>query len=457
MTASETIADWALGLRLEDVPDRAVSAAHIHLLDGIGCAIAAARRDEVPFALAVARRFSAPPEATVIGSGDRLPAPAAALANGSLVHALDFDDTHQGALVHATAAVLPAAFAVGEEVSARGADVLAACIAGYEVVIRLGAAVTHGFHARGFHATSVCGVFAAALAASRLMQLGPAETVNALGLAGSQASGSLEFLNTASSTKQLHPGFSGMAGVMAARLAADGADGPASILEGEHGLYRSFAGQEVNPEALTDGLGTRWETERITVKPYPVCQLSHASLDALAKVLPEIPEASRVERVEFAVPPESIPIVCEPVETKLRPRTPYEGKFSLQYCAAAMLVDRGISLETFDPPGLQRPELLEVASRVVHRALEFDGAPADAPGIVEVTLEGGRTLLGEVPRSRGGPDAPLSDDELRAKFTANAAGAQEAEKLGTMLLRLEELPALSPVVAATAVGAPAMT
>jgi 2-methylcitrate dehydratase PrpD len=424
MTAAETFATWALGLRLDDVPGDVAHAASRHLLDGLGCAIAAVRTGAAPFATALAPAAGAPVEM-------------AAFANGVLVHALDYDDTHAGALVHATAAVLPAAFAVGEAAGSSGAEVLCAAITGYEVVIRLGAAVTHGFHARGFHATSVCGVFGAALVASRLLGLSERATVNALGIAGSAAAGSLEFLNTGSSTKQLHPGFSAMNGVAAARLAHAGAEGPDTIFEGPHGLYRSYLGVDVDPAALTEGLGRRWETTRITIKPYPACQLSHASLDALRAC--GAFEPADVERITFAVPDGVSTIVCgKPV-----PRTPYEGKFSLEYCAGALLADGDLTVASFEPEALERADVLGLAARVLWSDRPFDGAPADAPGICEVKLRDDTVMRGEVAKSRGGPDAPLSDDEVRAKFSANGG----ADALADDLLSLVEQPSIAQVLA----------
>lgn len=446
-TAAETFAGWALDLRLDDVPAEAQRAACRHLLDGIGCAIASVRLDAVPFAIETAARFSAPEEATVLGDGHRAPAPIAALANGTLVHGLDFDDTHQAALVHATAAVLPAALAVGEETGATGAEVLAAAIAGYEIVIRLGAAFPHAFHARGFHATSVCGVFAAAAVAARLAGLDAAEAADAFGIAGSQAAGSLEFLQTGSSTKQLHPGLSAAAGINAARLAAAGAEGPASILEGPYGLYRSYLGEDVDPDVLTEGLGRRWEVQRITIKPYPACQLVHAPLDALATVLDRIPDPDAVETMTFTVPEGSVPIVCEPAEAKRAPRTPYEGKFSLAYCAAAMVHDRSITVSSFGIEQLARPAVVELAARVGSITGDHAGPPADAPGMVEVVLRDGTTLHGEVAASKGGPDTPLSDAELLAKFEANV-GRDGARDLADAVLALAEQPSLKPVIEA---------
>lgn len=443
--AAEALADWALGVALQDIPSDVRAAACRHLLDGLGVGIAAARRGAAAAAVAVATHEGEGP-ATVIGRGDRAPSPMAALANGALVHALDYDDTHAEALVHATAAVLPAALAVGEETGASGAEMLVACVTGYETVTRLGAAVRHGFHARGFHATSVCGVFSSALVASRLMGLGVRETVNALGVAGSLASGSLEFLSTGSSTKQLHPGLAGMSGILAARLAAAGAEGPATILEGEYGLYRSFAGAGVDPGELVSGLGERWETRRITIKPYPACQLVHASLDALRAVA-AIGDPGGIEQIVFAVPRDSVPIVCEPAGIKGRPRTPYEAKFSLPFAAAALLLDGAMDLDSFERT--DRPDVLGLAARVVYRESDFPGPPAEAPGEVEVRLRDGRVLRGSVAGSRGGPDRPLSDDEVLEKFRSNHGGP-DAGRLAAMVGGLSDLPDVRALGSASA-------
>ncbi|HEX9776359.1 MAG TPA: MmgE/PrpD family protein [Actinomycetota bacterium] len=424
MTIAQDLAAWGLGSI--DAPAEVRRAAARHLIDGYGCALAAARRGDMRAAVRLAVA-DAGDDAGVIGSDARAAAPVAALANGALVHALDYDDTHTEALVHATAAVLPTVLAVGEETGASHEAMLGAAIAGYEVVIALGSAVRHGFHARGFHATSVCGVFASALIAARLYGLRESRAVDALGIAGSMAAGSLEFLSTGSSTKQLHPGIAGMNGITAARLAGAGAEGPASIIEGEHGLFRLYAGATV--ESLSP-LGSTWETTRITIKPYPACQLSHASLDALLAA--GVP-ADDVASLTFELPADSIAIVCEPAEVKRAPRTPYEGKFSLPYCAAALLLDGGLTLESFDPAALARAGVLQLAEGVSARPRLFDGAPADAPGIVEARMLDGQIVRAEVPTSRGGPSHPLTDDELLTKFEANAGGT-EAGPLVAFLL-----------------------
>ena len=451
MTVSRAFAEWALDLSLADIPEDVIAVAKRHLLDGLGCALGAARLGEVPFAISAARSIREPAEATVIGAGHRLPAPMAALANGALVHALDYDDTHREALVHPTSAVLPSAFAVGEQYGTSGAEILATVIAGYEVLIRLGAATQHGFHARGFHATSVAGVFSSALIASLLSKGDVDVIVDALGIAGSMASGSLEFLNTGSSTKQLHPGLAGMNGVLAARLAAEGGSGPSSIFEGSKGLFKAFADTEIDPSAITEGLGSRWETSRMSVKPYPVCQLSHASLDALASVRDQI-DLDLLESILFDVPADSVDIVCEPSEAKQQPRSSYEAKFSLPFCAATLLLEGSVGPDSFTHAGLSSLETQRLASKVEYRTTQTDGPAAEAPGRVEVKVSDGRVIVGEVKASRGGESSPLSDDEVKRKFLTNCGDAFDGNAIAELISRFDQLDDLSELMLLTKQG-----
>jgi 2-methylcitrate dehydratase PrpD len=421
-TVAARLAEWAVGLRPEDIPAPVAHAARRHLLDGLGDALASARAGVVDAAVAVAGGLGGPAESTVLATGERVSAPAAALANGALVHGLDFDDTHAGGLVHATAVVAPAALAVGEQVDADGAALLTAAVVGYETICRVAAASPHGFHARGLHATQVAGTLAAAAVAAKLMGLDAATTTQALGIAGSSSGGLLEFLSTGASTKQLHPGSAAMNGILAARLAAAGATGPESVLEGPHGIYAALSARPADVESVVEGLGERWETTRITIKPYPSCQLMHVTLDALREVL--VP-ADEVVEVVAQVHPDSASIVCEPAEVKVAPRTSYDAKFSLPWSVAAMLVDGDVTVATYDLDSVLRPEVAELSARVRTVVTSGEGVAADAAGEVEVRLRDGSVRVGRVPRSQGGPDAPLTDEALLAKFLANSDGRDD--------------------------------
>lgn len=454
MSISQDIADWALALRLDDVPEEVKVAACSYLLDGLGTASAAARTNAADPALTVARALGGPPQATILAGNateSKVGAPAAALANGVLVHALDFDDTHAGGLVHATAPVLPAVLAVGEETCATGADVLAAAIVGLETVCRLGAVVPHGFHARGLHPTAICGVFAAALAAARLYHLSARQTVNALGIAGSQAGGLMEFLNSSASTKQLHPGFAAHNGVLAARLAAAGATGPESVFEGEYGLYHALLGRRIDSPQLVAELGKRWELSRTTIKPYPACQLSHAALDAAAKVRTQLDTHSitQIKEIEVEIHPDAATVVCGP--GKEHPLSSYAAKFSMPWCVAALLIDGSLSLDTFDR--VNRPDVITLAKRIRHKRIDFGGVASDQPGTISVLLTDGTRHTAHVRRSAGGPDDPNINTLVHTKALANLGSGNAARTIDSFMTDLAKQPTLTRLIAALQVAA----
>jgi 2-methylcitrate dehydratase PrpD len=451
MTVAEQLSEWAVSLVRSDIPDPVQHAATRHLLDGLGTAIAARRDNVVEPAVIVATGLGGPPEATLLGNRAKVSAPAAALGNGALVHGLDFDDTHAGGLVHATAAVLPSVLAVGEQVGASGAQVLSAAVAGYETVCRIAMASPHGFHARGLHATAVAGVFSAAIVAARLMGQDARTATQALGIAGSSAAGLLEFLSTGASTKQLHPGSAGLAGILAARLAAAGATGPVTVLEGQHGIYATLSDRPADPTVVTAGLGQSWEVTRITIKPYPSCQLMHAALDAVSAAVARAPfTAADVASVTVDVHPDSAAVVCEPALTKVAPRTTYDAKFSLPWSIAALLADGGVGVATYSPESIARPQVAELAGRVRSRVGDGAGVAADAAGRAEITLTDGRTVVGEVPRSLGGPLSPLDDGALLAKFLRNAGDGPASRELADRVGHLADEPDLRSILDLTA-------
>jgi 2-methylcitrate dehydratase PrpD len=428
-TAATKLADFASGLQIDDVPPPVAAAAKLHLLDALGCGLAALGLGDGDHVRAAAAEEAGQGPASAIGITAGLPPGEAALVNGTLCHALDFDDTHSAAVAHVTVAVAPAALAEGQAQGASGAQLLAALLAGSEVTIRLGAAAGSAFHARGFHPTAVCGTFGAAAAAARLRGLDAATTARALGIAGSMASGVLEFLADGSDTKRLHPGWAACAGLHAARLAAYGASGPTTVIEGRAGLYATHLGRRDIPiERELSDLGSRWETPNIAFKPFPACHYLHASVDASAEAAGgRRLRAADVEEIVAEVPEAALALVLEPVESKLSPRTAYEAKFSLPYSVAAMLVHGRVDVTTYTDRAITDPDVLELARLVDYRVREFPTADHAFPGAVRIRLRDGEELTAELPHQRGAPEYPMTEDEVRDKFRANAALVLPAE------------------------------
>jgi 2-methylcitrate dehydratase PrpD len=424
-TAAQTFAAFSSSLTLEQVPAEVTQAAKLHLLDTLGCGLAAHALDVAPAAREALTESGVAGPATAIGVRGGLPSADAALINGVTCHALDYDDTHTGAIAHISVAVAPAALAAGQAAGAPGADVLAAIIGGNEIVTRLGLTVGSAFHARGFHPTSICGVFGATAAAAAVWGLDRVATVNALGIAGSMASGLLEYLADGSSTKRLHPGWAAHAGIIASRLAAHGASGPASVIEGRFGLYSAFVQRdETDIVAQAADLGVRWETPRIAFKPYPACHYVHASLDALAQLVAEHPlPIDDIEEIVALSTEAGVSLVLEPLADKHRPRSEYEAKFSLPYSLASLLIRGKVDVSTYTDAAIADEDVLQLAGKVRYDVKEYPTFPQALPGGVRVKLRDGRTLQAELDHQRGGPENPMTDAQVREKFRANASFA----------------------------------
>ena len=273
MTAAEKIAAWATALDLDDVPADVAEHAKLHLLDALGCGLAAHATGVAAEGRTTMDELGGEPQATVIGSGRRLPAANAAFANAMLCHGLDFDDTHSDSVSHVTTVVGPAALAAGEQHGASGREVLAAVVAGNEVTCRVGMAASGEFHRRGFHPTAICGIFGGVAAVAAVTRLDPETTASAFGIAGSFAGGLFAYLADGTPTKPMHAAWAAHGAQLAARLAQHGAAGPPSVLEGKFGLYHAFLGAAegtVDIDAQLADLGSRWETPRIAYKPFPV-------------------------------------------------------------------------------------------------------------------------------------------------------------------------------------------
>jgi 2-methylcitrate dehydratase PrpD len=414
-SAAARLAAFALELAHEEIPEDVRSAAKQHLLDALGCGLAAVALGEGVAGRIVAGETAGLEQATLIGSAARVPAPSAALANGMLIHALDFDDTHAEAVAHVSAVVVPAALAVAEEVGADGRELLVALVAANEIVTRIGAAASGEFHARGFHPTPIAGIFGAAAAAARLGGVGLEATVSAFGIAGSMASGLFAYLDDGTATKPIHAGWAAHAGILAARLAAAGAEGPPNVLEGRFGLFDAFLGRVPDLQRAVSDLGTRWETPRIAYKPYPACHFCHGALGAAASLDLDPDE---VGEIVATVPRGAVDVVLEPAVAKVAPRTPYEAKFSLQYSLAALVAHGGVGTQTYTEEAILDPAVRALAGRVRYEVGEF---PSSFGGAVDVRLDDGRVLRAGLPHPAGAPENPLGDAAVLAKFRDNAA------------------------------------
>ena len=442
---SEDLARFAGAFSTDRIPAAVTARAKHLILDAVGIALASTTYDFAHRAMTAISGLAGSGDSAVIGMPARLPLRDAALVNGILVHGLDFDDTHSGGVIHATASVLPTVLAVGARQRASGREMLAAYVLGVEVAARLGAVAKGAFHQVGFHPTGLIGAFACTLAAGRLMGLGEKQLVMAQGLTLSAGSGSLEFLEDGAWNKRFHPGWAAVAGITAAALAQQGFVGAKRAYEGRFGLYASHLQNHFDPANLalaTAGLGETWELLQVAVKPYPACHFVHACVDAAVALVHEQKlDPGEIERVQALVPAEVVKTVCEPAANKRRPANSYDAQFSIPFTVAAALRRGRFTLDELEDEALGDPAILALADRVNYEIDPATTFPRHYTGEVIVTTRGGRTFRHREAVNRGNGERPLSEAAIIEKFHANAARAvsrDRARQVETLLLSLDE-------------------
>ncbi|MBI2348791.1 MAG: MmgE/PrpD family protein [Deltaproteobacteria bacterium] len=441
---SEKVGAFVRGLRLEEVPAEAVDKAKLVVLDTLGIALVSSTMDFGRMALDVASVLGGARESRLIGTRRKVAAANAVLANGTLAHGLDYDDTLEGAIVHTGCCGAITALAVGEALGASGKRVLEAAVAGMEVMCKVGLAAPGKFHARGFHPTALCATFGAAAAAGKLYKLESSRWTDAFGICGSQSSGIIEYLADGSWTKRLHPGWSAHGGIIAVLLARRGFRGPASVFEGRHGFYRAFgAGEEGADLDRLAELGKSWEIPRLAFKSYPCGSISHPYMDCALKLREKYSfRPEQIEEITCRVAEGTVHRLWEPIQEKQRPSSSYGAKFSLPYSVAVMLVRGKAGLEEFSDKAIRDPEILAVAQKVRYELDLTIDYPRHFSGHVRLRLKDGTVREESQPHPRGGLESPLPPEEIEEKFRANAAFALpkgKVEKIVSAVRKLEKL------------------
>ena len=417
------IAEFAVALDQDSIPARVRERARIQMLDAIGVGLAANAYPFAARAIAGIQALGGAGDCSVLGRVERLPLRDAALANGILIHGLDFDDTHLASIVHATAACLPCALSLGEQIDAHGRDMLVAYAAGMEVAIRIGAAVKGGFHHAGFHATGIVSHFSSAIVAGKLLGLSADQLVSAQGIAASTAAGVQVFLEEGAWTKRFHPGWGAVAGITAARLAQHGFVGPSRPYDGKFALLETHLqahAREADSGLIADALGERWDLAGTAIKPYPACHFVHGAADAALMLREELPDARAIRSVRILLPAPTLPIVAEPAADKAAPQTDYAAKFSAPFVIAACLLRGRFGLAELEPASLADAEILALCARSRCDADPDTAFPTYFSGGVEVELADGRTLRRHVRVNSGAGDRALDAAGASAKFLAAA-------------------------------------
>jgi 2-methylcitrate dehydratase PrpD len=419
VAVAEKLAAQALALDPDAIPAEVLARAEELLIDVVGLCVAARNTDYIR---AVVAGVDAGGPCTAIGHAQTFSAEAAALINGTATHGEDFDDTFEGGPVHSSTVIGPAVLAAAERFGCDGRDVLAGFIAGVETLCRLSMVIPKAIHKSGFHPTAVLGAMGATLAVARTMRLTQRQTVDALGIAGSMASGIIEYLAEGAWTKRMHAGWAAQVGIQAARFGQQGFLGPRTVFEGTHGLFYGFARSAAGDYGvLTRDFGRDWYMSRITFKPYATGTMNQPYADC----------ALRLAKKEFAAE-DVVDVLCEtaegyvhrlwdPLPAKQRPANEYAAKFSAPFNIAVAFVTGGAGLAAFTEETVRDERILALASKVKYVVDPNNPYPKAYTGHVRMTLKDGRVFEERQPHIRGGAQEPLTRAEIEDKCRRNCA------------------------------------
>jgi 2-methylcitrate dehydratase PrpD len=406
MKVTERLACYVLETSYPSFPKEVVHQGKRCFLDLLGVALGGAKQPLTRILLKTVKDFGGKPQATILGHGLKTNVMNAALVNGAMAHALDYDDTHSGSLGHPSAPLIPAVLAVAEWKGLSGKSALEAFILGFEVETRIGLGMGMKHYDRGWHATSTFGRFGAAVAAGKLLGLSLEEMKIALGLAGTQAAGLRLVFGTM--TKPFHPGKCAFDGVLSAILAQRGFTCAPNIIEGKKG-YWEVLGDDSNLEPMVKDLGKKYEVLKNTFKPYAACLLTHPTIDAILEM-----------RNKYNLKPEDVEAIscdvgkfCLDSAGQVEPKTGLSGKFSTYYCAALALAEGVAGENMFTDKKVLDPKMVALRKKVKAKVIP---GYKDTEAKVTITAKGGKKYSAYVDTPKGDPRNPPTDEELENKF-----------------------------------------
>jgi 2-methylcitrate dehydratase PrpD len=422
MDIARTYAEYARDLRYEDLPPGVVDHAKKLILDIVANSIGGHEwMASGPKIVDGVRRLNRNQGgATVLATGEQMAPEWAVLANGSMAHSLDYDNHHAKGVIHAGSSVVNAALAAGEENGSTGKELITAVVIGYEIACRLAMALgPHSSHEMGFHPTGTCATFASSAIIGRLRGSGADAIENAMGLNGSQAAGSMQYVVNGAWNKRTHPGLAAHAGFIAVTLAEAGFIGAAEVFEGKQGFFQGYALRPI-PEMATATLGAEYETMNVAIKPYSLCRYTHQTLELLIGLTRDEGLASEdVRSILIEVPTYGLQLVGSPIEAKRNPSSAVDAQFSAPFAAALALTERRAGLDTFtrvleDGFSDEFRRLLSITD--VRRADDLDAIhPEFWPGRITVETESG-TIERYAKHMRGEAEIPMSFDDVAAKL-----------------------------------------
>jgi 2-methylcitrate dehydratase PrpD len=447
---TEKLARFVIETRVTDIPKDVLAGARDALIDTVGVALAGTLEPAAEIALRWVTYLGAKPQASVWGQNVSTSPSEAAFANGISAHALDFDDSLPSLRGHPSATMVPAALAVAETCGSSGAQVLAAYALGLEIAGKLGRAMGQGHYLRGWHSTATIGAFSSTAVVARLWGLDTAQLQTAWGLAASQMSGLVR--NFGTMAKPFHAGHAARTGVVSAWMASQGFTADTAIFEGERSVFDTYRDKDGGPlEELFERLGKPWEITEpgIYVKRWPCCYCNHRPIGGLLELMKKHGISAReVTAIEVGFPPGA-----DNALVSHNPMTGLEGKFSIEYVAAALALDGKLTLETFTDAMVQRPAVRAMMAKTRRYRIEDSGIYSGLIGYNDVAIETGRGRFAmRVDKVPGSPAWPLTAQDRVEKFmdcAGRVLGQPGAARLLGSLERCAELPDVRELIRAT--------
>ena len=388
-------AQWFRALTFDDLPADIVQETERAILNTIAVASAAAGLEYGKPLRLTCREISGTGKSQLFGFGDKTSVTGAAFVNGTLTASLAYDDSHTETLIHVYGTVVATALALAQQHDIDGREVLVTIAGASELMCRVGVIAPTAFHRKGLHPTGIIGAFGAAYAAARLLKLDQEQTVHAIGIVGNLASGINQCWVDGTWSQLVDNGWAAQAGITAATLARNGYTGPAEVLEGPLGLFRSHVqadGYAFGFDRMNQDLGTVWEMREIEIKPYPCGHVSQPFVDCAVSLARQGLKAHEIERVTCLVADWMVPVVCEPIERKRRPATPWHGRVSLPYTIAETLLFGKLDASSYRPENILSPELLDLVDRVGYEVDPAPPAGSAYKGWIRVHTRDGRVL-----------------------------------------------------------------
>ena len=445
---TRTLAKFCAELTYEDLSPEVVDWAKYLCLDFAGVTLNGSTTQSARTVVEAIESVQRPGPSAIIGTSKRALPEYAAMANGTAFHSVELDDVNNEASLHPGVVAYPTALAMADVARVDGRSFITSVVAGYDVMVRLGRALKPAEHyGRGFHPTATCGAFGAAAVASRLLGLNTNSMTAALGVAGSQAAGSLEFLVDGTWTKRLHPGWASNSGIWAATLAQAGFLAPSTIIEGRHGFLQAYSG-DPNPDLVLKDLGDEFLVTRTSIKPHSCCRYKQGPIDCLIDLRERHGvKAEDVERATIGVLSAGFNVVAAPEDDKRNPTSVVDMQFSMPFGAAIALLYGRASLSEYSTDVVQRPEVQELMGRVqCVTDPSLDALyPRQWPAWAEVATTDGRILRSQIEYPKGDPENALSWQEMKDKFTNLSAPVVSPEHQEQIISAIEGLDDMADV------------